>query len=359
MARAGRSYPNRPNIARHPRNWDWHIALGPFETLAEWPAITAETPNADVLLAPLETLSEWPGLDIAVDFAATLPAFETLSEWPDPGVVVPVLPGDDITGNYQIEFNGTVFGGYGNQYQIIAGSVEGWDDLPALDSANVPRPSGHGAWPGRYLAQARQVTATIAVNIGDGGDFAGAVAEIRKLLTPPAGETGAPLVISTRDEILLSLEAVADSRAMPTGAYHAGWIPVAVRWICADPRRYNVIRSGINIPVASTQTIENAGNVETHPLLRLDGPVENPVVANTTLGRTIAFAVTLNSTQRLTIDTDAGNATIDGESALSTLTGTSAPVSDFVFERGTNQISYTASSGGSKGLVTLYRDAWL
>jgi hypothetical protein len=318
-----------------------------------------DTPNVNLSLGPFETLSEWPDLTLSYEQIFTLPPFETLSEWPDLAASVPVLPGDAITGNYQIEYNGTIFGGYGNIYQIVTGSVEGWDDLPGMDSANVARPSWHGSWPGRMLAQERQVTATIAINVGDGDDFAGAVATLRRLLAPPVGETGAPLVISTRDEILMVPEAVVDTRTMPMGAYHAGWVPVAVRWICADPRRYNVIRSGLNVPPGATVEIDNAGNVASHPLLRIDGPVVNPELANATLERTLSFLLTLNEGERLLIDTDAGNATVAGESVLSTLTGTSAPVGDFVLERGTNAITFDPDSGGAAGMVTLYRDAWL
>lgn len=359
MARAGRSYPNRPRLSRHPRMWDWSVTLGPFETVSEWPSLLVETPNANLFLGPFETVSEWPGLTFTYDQNFVLPPFETLSEWPDPGAQVPILPGDNITGSYQIEYNGTLFGGYGNTYQIIGGSVEGWDDLPALDSANVARPTWHGSWPGRWYAQDRQVTATIAISVGDGGDFAGAVAALRHLLTPPPGETGAPLVISTRDETLMVPEAVVDTRTMPTGSYHAGWVPVAVRWVCADPRRYNVDRSGVLVPADATVDIINAGNVASHPLLRIDGPVVNPSIINTTMGRTLDFLITLNEGERLTIDTDAGNATVGGQSVLSTLTGTSSPVSDFVLERDVNAVTYSPDSGGALGLVVLYRDAWL
>ncbi|MGI5274900.1 phage distal tail protein [Nonomuraea sp. CA-218870] len=237
--------------------------------------------------------------------------------------------------------------------------MEGWEDLPSMDSSNVARPTWHGSWPGRFYAQERQVTATIAVNVGEGGDFAGAVAALRHLLTPPVGETGAPLVISGRDEILMAPEAVVDTRAMPTQSFHVGWVPVAVRWICSDPRRYNVIRSGVAVPPEATVDITNAGNVATHPLLRVDGPVVNPSLANTTLSRTLDFVLTLAEGERLVIDTDAGNATVDGESVLSTMTGTSAPVGDFVFERGVNSITFAPDSGGDAGLTVLYRDAWL
>jgi hypothetical protein len=359
VARAGRSYPNRPRLTRHPRNWDWHVTLPVFETLSEWPLIEVVTPSATIPLAAFQTVSEWPTLDLDYDYALALPVFETLSEWPDPGAQVPILPGDRITDDFQIEFNGTLFGGPGNIYQITSDGVEGWDDLPGMDSANVSRPTWHGSWPGRTLAQERQVTATIAVNVADDQDWAGAVATLRRLITPPVGETGQPLVVSTRNEVLVCLEAVADSRAMSTGAYHVGWAPVAVRWIVADPRRYNVQRSGVTIPPGATIEISNAGNVASHPLLRIDGPVVNPSISNTTLGRTLDFLLTLNSGQRLIIDTDAGNATVGGESVLSTLTGSSSPVSDFALERGNNSITFSPDSGGDIGLVALYRDAWL
>ncbi|MEU6725458.1 hypothetical protein ABZ917_17260 [Nonomuraea wenchangensis] len=316
-----------------------------------------ETPNANLFLGPFETVSEWPELELAYDYGLVLPVFDTTSEWPDLGVVVPIKPGDSITGNYQIEYNGTLFGGYGNIYQIL--SVEGWDDLPGMDSSNVSRPTWHGSWPGRYRSQERQITATLAVSVGSDDDWAGAVATLRRLLTPPAGETGMPLVVSTRDEILMVPEAVVDTRAMPMASYHVGWAQVSVRWIAADPRRYNVVRSGVSIPPEAGEDIENAGNVASHPLIRVDGPVVNPTITNLTLNRTLNFLLTLNSSQRLTIDTDAGNATVDGESVLSTLTGTSAPVADFVLERGTNTLTFAVDTGGSGGLTVLYRDAWL
>ncbi|MGI5274881.1 hypothetical protein ACQEUU_37510 [Nonomuraea sp. CA-218870] len=81
------------------------MSLPEFETLSEWPAVTVVTPSANIFLAPFETVSEWPGLDLAYDQNLVLPPFETLSEWPALDVQVPILPGDAITGNYQIEYN--------------------------------------------------------------------------------------------------------------------------------------------------------------------------------------------------------------------------------------------------------------
>ncbi len=196
-----------------------------------------------------------------------------------------------------------------------------------MDSGNVARPTRHGSWAGRRLAQDRQVSATIAVNTND--DFAGALNALRLALAPADDESGLPLVVSGRDEVLLA-EAAVDARVQPTQGYPAGWVPVAVRWVCADPRLYNVDRSGVAISVGQTVSV-----------------------------RTLQFTITLAADDRLEIDADAGNATVGGENVMSTLTGSSAPVPDFVFGRGTNAITYTATSGGENPLTVLYRDAWL
>lgn len=336
-----------------------HVVLGVFEISDEFPALQVVTPDASVILPAFEIADEFPGLTFAVGQTAALDVFEIADEFPDLVAQVPIRPGDAITGNYQIEYNGTLFGGHNNRYQIIAGSVEGWDDLPGLDSGNVSRPSWHGSWPSRYLSQDRQITATVAADIGADDDFAGTIAELRSLLAPPEDETGLPLVISARDEVLLIPEAVVDSRAMPTEGYPAGWVPVAVRWVAADPRRYNPDRSGVTLTPGQTAALGNAGNVATHPTIRIDGPAVDPVLANTSNGRTLDFAITLAGGERLTIDTLNGTATVDGDSVMSTLSGSSSPVSDWVLGRGSNTITFTTDSGGSAGAVFLWRDAWL
>lgn len=358
MARAGRAYPNRPIIARHPTNHGRQVDLGPFETFSEWPTITVDTPNANIHLGPFETASEWPPLDLSYEQRFTLAAFETVSEWPPLTVDVPVLPGDSITGDYQIEYGGLLFGGHGNRYQILAGTVEGWDDLPSLDSGNITRPTRHGSWPGRRLAQERQVSATVAINASSSDDFNGLLSTLRQAMVPLDDETETPLVISTRGEMLLAYGAV-DARVMPTGDYHQGWVPVAIRWTCSDPRRYNPDRSGARVPVGTQVTVSNAGNVVTHPLVRIDGPAVNPTIANATTGRTLSFLVTLVGGQRLEIDADAGTVVINGDNAMSTLTGSSAPPADFVLARGSNTLTYSVGDGGSAGAVLLYRDAWI
>jgi hypothetical protein len=356
VARAGRSYPNRPIVVRGRYHLIADVILAAFETADEFPSLLVSTPNAQLMLAAFETADEFPPFTLSCEQSFTLPAFETADEFPPLTAAIPVLPGDLITGNYQIEYAGLLFGGHGNVYQIVAGSLEGWGDLPTMDSGNVTRPTRHGSWAGRRLAQDRQVSVVIAVDTND--DFTGALNTLRLALAPGDDEAGQALVVSGRDEVLLA-EAAVDARVQPTQGYPVGWVPVSVRWVCADPRLYNVRRAGVAIPVGQTVQVVNAGNVATHPLIRVPGPVVNPVITNATLNRTLQFTITLAADERLEIDADAGNATVGGENVMSTLTGSSAPVPDFVFGRGINVVSYTATSGGENPLTVLYRDAWL
>lgn len=360
MARAGRSYANRPVIARHPITWDRTVALGVFETLSEWPPLDIATPNANILLSAFETLSEWPGLAFAYDQTLHLGAFESLSEWPVPRVVVPPQPGETITGDYQIEYNGVLIGGHGNRYQVLNESFEGWEDLPALDSGNVARPTRHGAWPGRRIAQERQVTAIIGVDAHD--DWAAALRDLRQLFAVPDDEVEYPLVVSTRGERLLAYGAV-EARTVPMDRFSQGWAAVAVRWICSDPRRYSLDRYGINVTLGELTLLSNAGNAATHPLVRIHGPIEDPKLSATDAGgnvRELEFTLTLADGELVEINTDAGTV-IDntGVSRMSTLSGSSVPVQDWVLQPGATEVVLTASSGGSKGVDILWRDAYL
>ena len=359
MARLGRGVPNRPIVVRAPYTLQANLALAAFETADEFPPLAVATPNANLFLGAFETADEFPPLTLSYSQNFTLAAFETADEFPPLTVSTPMLPGDQISGDFQIEYNHTLLGGYGNTFQIIAGSVEGWDDLPGLDSGNVPRPTWHGSWASRQLAQERQVTATIAITVGPGDDFNGSLSTLRRLFTPPDSETYPPLVISTRDEVLLAMEAVADSRVMPTRDYHNGWVPVEVRWICPDPRRYNVDRTGVTIAVDTQVTLQNAGSVATHPEIRIDGPVTNPSLTNADTGRALVFSLELADGDRLQIDTINGTALVGDDSVMHALTGTSAPVFDFVLAPGGNRITYAADAGGGVDAVFLYRDAWL
>lgn len=357
MARAGRSYPNRPVVVRHPRTFDRHVALGAFETVSEWPPLTVATPNARFTLTPFETTSEWPPLTFGLEQNFTLAPFETVSEWPPLTVDVPVLPGDRITEAGQVEWNGTLWGP-GTAFRVQ--EITGWRGLPTIENLNVARPTRHGAWDARKLAQQRIVGIRLQLNSAtDPAMIDDLLDELDAVTGIPEDETPLSLVIKAYGAPHLATGQIIDRDVVLGGDYNVGQPTVSILIACADPRRYNPDRSGVLVPVGATVQVGNAGNTATHPEIRIDGPVENPVIVNATLDREIAFALVLDLGERLTIDTIDGNATVAGDSVMSTLTGSSAPVSDLVIAKGTNAISYTADSGGNAGAVFLYRDAWI
>lgn len=356
MGRLGRSQPNRPILVRHPRNWDRAFTLGPFETLSEWPALTVETPNADVFLGPFETVSEWPALTFTNDYHLILQPFETLSEWPDLGVSVPVLPGDSLTGESgQVEWNGTLWGA-GTSFRVQ--EITGWLSLPQLDNLNVQRPSRHGAWPARRLAQQRIVTIRLQPqSFGDPAEIDDLLDQLDAVTGVLADETEWPLVIKGYGTAQLAYGAIMDRDVVMDGLYSVGAPTVSVMIVCSDPRRYSLVRTGVNLPADQTVEASNAGNTATNPILRITGPVVDPTITNLTLDRSVQFSLTLDDGEQLVIDTDAGTAVVGSDSQMQHLTGISAPVTEFVLTRGANRLRYSPGSGGVAPAVCLYRDS--
>lgn len=357
MTRAGRAHPNRPIIARPPRMFGRSITLDAFETVSEWPPIVVDTPNANLFLGPFETLSEWPAVSVAYEQNLTLGPFETLSEWPPITAAVPVLPGDSITAAGQVEWAGTLWGP-GTQFRVQ--EVSGWRSLPSIDNLNVSKPNTHGAWDARKLAQQRLVTIKLQLDSATDPELIDDLLDQLDQVTGiPEDELPLPLVIKSYGSPHLAFGQIIDRDVVLGGDYNVGLPQVSVLIACADPRRYNPDRSGVLIPVSGSAQVNNAGNIATHPIIRIDGPVTNPTINNQTLDRSISFALALAGGERLTITTADGTAMVGDDSVMSTLTGSSAPVSDLVIGRGANTITYSADAGGAAGAVFLYRDAWI
>lgn len=356
MARSGRSYTNRAVIARHPRTFDRLLTLAPFESVSEWPAIDVTTPNVNLFLPTFESVSEWPANTFIRDQNLVLPAFESASEWPALAITIPVKPGDSLTGaDGQVEWNGVLWGPTTNVKVLLP--VEGWYSTPGIDNLNVARPSRHGAWDARKLAQQRIVS--IRLQLDSAADPTQVQTLIDQILAAtgiPEDDTPLPLVIKAYGPPKLAYGQVVDRPMQLDGDYNVGLPTIGVVVACADPRLYDLERQGVTVPLSTPTTLNNAGNASTGPLIRLEGPVVNPVLVNSRLTRTLQFTLTVNDGDLLEIDTDNGTATVGGDNVMSTLTG-GVPVTDFVLAAGSNPVTFTATSGGSNGADFLWRHA--
>ncbi|MFB4280859.1 hypothetical protein ACBJ59_36605 [Nonomuraea sp. MTCD27] len=360
MSRYGRAYPapQRRTIPNY-RGVPQQFTLPPFESLSEWPDIEVITPNVNLLLPPFESLSEWPAVDLRFEQRFTLPVFESLSEWAPLTVTIPVKPGDSLTGvNGEVEWNGTLWGP-ATDIQVLL-PVEGWLGSPSIDNLNVERPGRHGAWDARKLAQQRIVSIRLQPNsAADPTQVQDLIDEVLAVTGIPEDEAPLPLVIKAYGSPRLAYGQVVDRPLTLDGDYNVGLPTIGVVIACADPRLYSLERAGVTVPADTPTALANTGNASTHPVIRIEGPAENPVLTNQTLDRTLQFAITLGAGELMEIDTDFGTATVAGENVMSTLTGSSVPVSDFVLKAGSNTLTYAVSSGGDEGADVLWRHATL
>lgn len=357
MARIGRGHPNRPIVLRAPRNWDAPpVTVDPYATSFAFPTITAVSPSIGFSIAAYATSFAFPSLTVSFGNSIALEPHATSFTFPPLTITAPILPGELITQNFQVEWGRTVFGGHGNPFQVI--SLEGWDDLPEIDSGDAPRSARHGSFSGRDFAQARTVSAVIAIS-DDADGFLGTRRDLRRIIAITEDGSKSTLTIRTDGETLLAY-AKAVGRIMPTDYYAQGWTAVSVRWTCPDPRRYDLEQPSVTVAVGSSATCTNDGDIATNPRVKIFGPVTNPIVRNVTLDRIIRFNIALAEGEELEVDTDEGTVVDgDGEDRMSTLSQQSVPVEEWVLAAGPNIISYTASSGGDHGIEVLFRSAFL
>lgn len=146
--------------------------------------------------------------------------------------------------------------------------------------------------------------------------------------------------------------------------------------ICPDPFKYGTtlqsltlglpassggLRVPIRAPIQVTGTTvsgdglaSNAGNFAAVPLVRIDGPVTNPVITNLTLGRSVSYLDTLAAGEYVLIDMGNWAALLNGTSSRSgRLSGT-----PWAIQPGANTLSFRASSGTGATALFQWRDCY-
>lgn len=279
-------------------------------------------------------------------------------------------PGSLITRDGQIQWAGLLLGP-GTPYQIEAKGISGWDDLPALDTADVPRPDQHGAWPGARWAKPRTVGASVWL-LPEARRQAGAtLREFRAATGLGGGE--AWLAVRLHGETL-ACRARVSRRVVPQdrGYVTQGAAKTSLQWIATDPRRFETQerRAGTTLPKpesgllwqepggatgkglawpldwgtagqAGTVGMANSGSATAHPVIELRGPVQRPQLTRLTDGRRISYDIALGAGDVLTVDTQAGTVLLNGTtSRLYTATPDSSPEQLFDLEPGVTPVVF-------------------
>lgn len=289
--------------------------------------------------------------------------------------------GDQVTRPGHVQY-GELLLGPGTPYGWR--SIGGWEDLPALDSGTVTRSDGHGAFPGRLLAQARTVTLDGLLVRAPPATIGAVVAALNAGTVPVEDER--PLVVWLDERGPLLAYARATRRAIPAGlGYRLGTITGgAIEFQATDPRRYELAErtvsatlpmseAGLSWPLSwplpfgnpgSTGTLSttNVGDAETHPVIEFRGPVIRPALTNLATGDAVEYDIPLAAGDVLTVDTRAGTVVLNSTaSRIYTATSRSVPEQTFTLAPGTASLIFRAAPGSNDPTASAtvrYRSAY-
>lgn len=261
--------------------------------------------------------------------------------------------------------------------------LDGWEDMPPLDSGDVARPSRHGAWGGTDLAQPRVITLAgkLLCRRSEVPALVGALRSATRV-----GDTADlhPLTVNAWGEELIAYVRPTQ-RIMPLAkGARLGMIPYTLQWTAPDPRRYSPTEQdrtidapirpvdGLDYPLdypldygapitGGSGTLTNAGDTGTHPSVVITGPCDRPMIRNAATGYAMEFALTLDAAETLVIDCGAGTVLLSGSAdRLYTRTPTSVPAELWTLAPGRNQIQFRPLWSGAGAAVTIrWRDAYM
>lgn len=286
------------------------------------------------------------------------------------------MSGDLITADGQLQI-GALLLGTGTAYRLSG--LAGWDDLPPLDIADVPRPSAAGAFPGSIFAGERIISTDITI-FTDPALYTTALAALRAATVPTAAENALAIQMGG---VKLQANVRCTGRVIGQDGYALGIAVANLKWTASDPRRYTTNQTsvstapptstgGVTWPVTwpitwstlgtgGSVSVVNAGDCETPPVITITGPLTTPAVYRSDTGDVLELNTTLASSDVVVIDVLADTVTLNGAPAKNLLTDRSAPVSSFLMPPGTTGLLLREAAGPdpSASMTVVYRSAYL
>lgn len=289
--------------------------------------------------------------------------------------------GDLITADGQLEYNGYVLGDDVTTFMV---SLNGWEDLPPIDSSNTLKPSSYGAWAGKKLPGQRILTWAGRFSPEENVDWTDALSTLKRAFTIPMDDEELTIAVRTRNDIKVVFGAVTQ-RAIPmdyTYSYYGA--NVTLQFECSDPRKYSLGENsvfitmpsdtddGLDYPLvypldygletlSSDLIINNQGDAPSPLILSFQGPATNPTLVNTTTGQQLGFNIIIADGEFLQVNTRTGTVLLNGTAdRLYTRQLTSSPILSFALLPGLNEMHVFAEEWtADAGVEITYRDAYL
>lgn len=250
--------------------------------------------------------------------------------------------------------------------------IDGWDS-PDVRAESQPREADHGAWASPVYLGERPITLGGSIQAPDQATLDGAIDQLRAL--PLMGtvltvmET-VPKQTTVRRSGRILIKYVTDTVAT-----------YSVLVTAADPRLYATtetvttlrlptVSGGLTFPitlpltidatvVAGDTTVVNAGKIDARPLLRIAGPVSQPLVSVTGPDGTstsLMYGGDIDAGDWLDLDCDAHTADYNGAASRRSLVSGTWPV----LQPGASNLAFRAGAYSAAATLTVtYRSAWM
>jgi hypothetical protein len=244
-----------------------------------------------------------------------------------------------VIANYSFSFNNLVFGGAGSPYQIL--SVEGLEGLPGIRNQDDNRGYADGMFSGRDFYSGRPISMVIQTTGNATGSAQANLNTLQQaLIAQQSGTTPLYFLLSNAAGEQVINARVRGFMTTVDPNYTYGYILSQVTFFCPDPayydsntqtatlafspptgriynRIYNLIYGGGSATI--TTTISNNGWYYAFPLINIYGPIDNPVIGNTTQNASLSFNASLSDADVLTVDLYNKLITLNGSPARNLL----------------------------------------
>jgi hypothetical protein len=177
-----------------------------------------------------------------------------------------VSAGNLITGPGQLQWRNLLLGP-GTDYDLK--DLSGWEDMPPVDVGSKTKPRGHGADPGRMLAQPHTFTSVFDVNPQASGGTGPARAFILAQTGLPDDTRQEPIAVCLDQGVTMLRFGQLTARKIPFVVNYENVIEnCALQWECADPRLYSSAQTVISaaLPVAAPASQAVRTNATLNPL---------------------------------------------------------------------------------------------
>jgi len=273
-----------------------------------------------------------------------------------------------VIANYSFSFNGLVFGGSDSPYQIL--SVEGLEGLPGIRNQDDNRGYADGMFSGRDFYSGRPISMIIQTTGNATGSAQANLNTLQQaLIAQQSGTTPLYFLLSNAAGEQVINARVRGFMTTVDPNYTYGYILSQVTFFCPDPayydsniqtatlayspptgriynRIYNLVYGGGSATI--TTTISNNGWYYAFPTIDIYGPIDNPVIGNSTQDAELLFNATLTDTDVLAIDLYNKLITLNGQPARNLLSSGTW----FSASPGNNDFYLTGDAGSTLVNVT-------